>query len=202
MPLSKFRTRLFRTHLFRTHLAALLLAALAAPDARSQELEIDERLIRDYREKLVRVWPHPKEIPLSLWEQCVASPAPSQGPQDEPARTLEALRKGPHANASVLVYASKPAVQMLSREKRKFPVGTVIVKEKIASPLQTHAVTGMVKRSSGYNPKDGDWEYFYWDAPTGLTQGKINNCVECHAKASRLDFVYLVEREKRAKSAP
>ena len=83
-------------------------------------------------------------------------------------------------------------------EKR--PVGSVIVKEKegqgyyfegTARTAKTRdGVGGMVKRPPGYDPAHGDWEYFYFEDPSKIESGKISSCVQCHAGASKTDYVF------------
>ena len=80
-----------------------------------------------------------------------------------------------------------------------FPVGSVIVKDKSAKNVHTKngkfiktddGVGGMIKRDSGYDPKHGDWEYFYFTDINKIESGKIKSCVDCHSKASNSDYVY------------
>ena len=48
----------------------------------------------------------------------------------------------------------------------------------------------MVKRAPGYDPEHGDWEYFYFEDPAKIEQGKIQSCVRCHAGAKATDHVF------------
>jgi len=88
----------------------------------------------------------------------------------------------------------------------RFPVGTVIVKECTADPVDQRKVFAMVKRGGGYN-SDGatDWEWFelhdeadgsvsvIWRGvapPAGESYGGTGSaCNDCHAAARDNDFV-------------
>jgi hypothetical protein len=48
----------------------------------------------------------------------------------------------------------------------------------------------MVKRSSGYDAKHGDWEYFYFENPAKIESGRISSCVQCHDSAKKQDYVF------------
>ncbi len=48
----------------------------------------------------------------------------------------------------------------------------------------------MIKRPTGYDPDNGDWEYFYFEDPTKFEQGRIALCVECHRGAAATDYVF------------
>jgi hypothetical protein len=48
-------------------------------------------------------------------------------------------------------------------------------------------VGGMVKRSAGYDPTHGDWEYFYFEDPKKIESGRIASCVQCHSSAKDKD---------------
>jgi hypothetical protein len=84
-----------------------------------------------------------------------------------------------------------------------YPVGAVIVKEKQRlepdgggqvtgqeGSVASDGVGGMIKRLAGYDPEHGDWEYFYFEDPTKVEQGKIASCVECHRGAAATDYVF------------
>ncbi|WP_309718661.1 hypothetical protein [Armatimonas sp.] len=68
-----------------------------------------------------------------------------------------------------------------------FPVGTVLVKEKLDNPKGTgtpELLTAMVKREKGYNPACYDWEFLVLDgkAERILEHGKLARCQSCHAE--------------------
>jgi hypothetical protein len=55
---------------------------------------------------------------------------------------------------------------------------------------RNNGVGGMVKRPAGYDPKHGDWEYFYFDDATKIESGRISSCVQCHNSAKNKDYVF------------
>ncbi|MCE9610855.1 MAG: cytochrome P460 family protein [Chthoniobacter sp.] len=108
------------------------------------------------------------------------------------ARKEEKLKKenGPHYNTWVHLYVNESAEQTLARKQHTFPVGAVVVKEKLGDQMQVTGVGGMIKRPPGYDPRNGDWEYFYGDKGGGFTSGHLTNCVDCHANARHKDYVF------------
>lgn len=53
-----------------------------------------------------------------------------------------------------------------------------------------NGVGGMVKRSSGYDPNHGDWEYFFIDDVAKIESGRIAACRNCHDTAKASDHVF------------
>ena len=93
------------------------------------------------------------------------------------------------------------------RQKRpQFPVGTVIVKEKLArvDSNSPELMTVMVRHAKGYNPENGDWEYLVVGGKgTRIdAQGKLATCQSCHSRAPAEDNVfrsyYLPEKVRAA----
>ena len=110
------------------------------------------------------------------------------------------VRFGPHANTGILIYMNKLAADAFATNASAFPIGAVVVKQK-----QIHGYTnedgkrvyeadtgvgGMVKRSAGYDPKHGDWEYFYFEDTKKIESGRIASCVQCHSSAKDKDYVF------------
>lgn len=82
---------------------------------------------------------------------------------------------------------------MLGHNPAKFPVGTVIVKEKLPSKNSStpELLTVMIKRETGYNSEHGDWQYLVFDSTgTNTASGKLDNCIKCHDSQKNQDFVY------------
>ncbi len=73
-----------------------------------------------------------------------------------------------------------------------FPNGSILVKEKqLEGQSSRDMATVMIKRSPGYNPKGGDWEYAVLDkAGTIESRGKLANCMGCHADQAKSDYVF------------
>jgi hypothetical protein len=109
------------------------------------------------------------------------------------------IRFGPHANAAVLIYMNNLAADAFSVHANRFPVGAVIVKRKFAHGYReqdgrrvdgANGVGGMVKRPAGFDPKHGDWEYFYSENASKVESGRISSCVQCHDGAKDKDYVF------------
>lgn len=83
---------------------------------------------------------------------------------------------------------------MIAAKPAKFPVGSMIVREKFArkNDAQPELLAVMVKRSNGFNSKGGDWEYLIVDG--GLTKIRQRqtkgDCSSCHATQKDRDFVF------------
>ena len=86
----------------------------------------------------------------------------------------------------VNIFMNDRAAAIFSSQKRdRYPIGSIIVKEK-----QGRGVGGMIKRTLGFDPEHGDWEYFYFEQPTKVETGKISSCVKCHTGAAGTDYVF------------
>jgi hypothetical protein len=107
---------------------------------------------------------------------------------------------GPHAYASVTIYVNPTADITLKKKAKVFPVGAVIIKEKQAyssyryKTKRRNGVTGMIKREAGYDPKNGDWEYFIQEEGRPIERGKIATCIVCHVKAPGPDHLFATWR--------
>jgi hypothetical protein len=101
----------------------------------------------------------------------------------------------PHRNKFFTVYVNDIGQEaMLSQKTPKFPVGTVIVKEKLAAKeSQTpELLTVMIKQKEGFNQASGDWEYAVMDG-TGTRlegRGNLQNCQSCHLAKQDGDYVF------------
>ena len=82
---------------------------------------------------------------------------------------------------------------MMTKQSPKFPIGSMIVKEKLGSADSTtpELLTAMIKREPGYNPEGGDWEYLVLDGAASkiIEQGKLTRCSGCHLPYNGSDFV-------------
>ena len=73
------------------------------------------------------------------------------------------------------------------------PVGTVIVKEKLANVKDKNPVmcTVMRKREAGYDSAHGDWEYSVIDEKGKVTgQDVLDRCISCHEEQKSSDYVF------------
>ncbi len=93
-----------------------------------------------------------------------------------------------HLNRWVRVYTNKMASKMLvNGTPGTFPVGSVIVKEKLKSTTsnQPELLTVMRKREKGFNAACGDWEFSVYGSASGKpeSEGRIEACINCHNKS-------------------
>ena len=80
-----------------------------------------------------------------------------------------------------------------------YPAGTIIVKESYDSDDgqkgKLKDLTIMVKRESGYNSENGDWEYLSASATQKIkSQGLIKMCINCHTAAESDDYIFSSNR--------
>ena len=161
----------------------------ASLEVRAQYREITQDSVFTLTPSLKLLTPTPHVVSKRIAELCVAAPPPD-------LLAAEVARAGPHANVRVNLYISAGAATAITRADRRFPVETVIVKEKLSSEGTVTAVGGMIKRARGFDPEHGDWEYFYADKSGGFSKGLLANCVQCHAKANSSDHVYTVKKAR------
>ena len=92
------------------------------------------------------------------------------------------------------VYANPLASHGMSPGKVQFPVGSVIVREKLLrhDSTEPELVTAMFKRARGFSPRTGDWEFFIIDRGMKRVKDRetTGNCAACHANAKETDWVY------------
>ena len=104
------------------------------------------------------------------------------------AEQVRAAREasGPHAQAEINVYMNRRAAEAFEQRAERYPVGSIIVKEKL---YLSEGLGGMIKRAAGYDPEHGDWEYFFKDS-NGIETGRISSCRHCHSAAAARDYVF------------
>lgn len=103
-------------------------------------------------------------------------------------------KSSPHFDKYVSVFVNPAGREaMMGKRGSKFPVGSMIVKEKHGSfdSKKPEMLTAMIKRESGYNPQLGDWEFLVLDggAIAILERGKLERCSGCHMVYQHSDFV-------------
>ena len=83
---------------------------------------------------------------------------------------------------------------MMEKRNPSFPVGSVIIKEKLPekSSQTPELLTVMIKHEKGFNPATGDWEFMVVDGSgTKVTsRGKLENCQGCHLAKPRTDYIF------------
>lgn len=112
---------------------------------------------------------------------------PSQAVLDK-----ERALTGPHVRTMIHIYANPTAADSIAAQGEEFPVGSVIVKEKLGDNKKPVAgIGGMVKRAKGYDAANGNWEFFFYPPGGEFTTGKLANCIDCHNGGKR-DHVFSV----------
>lgn len=103
-------------------------------------------------------------------------------------------KDNPHDPKFFTVYVNDIGkTAMMSKGHSTFPLGSVIVKEKLPSKTsaKVEIMTVMVKRRKGFDAKNGDWEYFTTKGSGPETsQENVAVCQSCHQAAKEQDFVF------------
>jgi hypothetical protein len=73
---------------------------------------------------------------------------------------------------------------------RRYPAGSLYIKENFSSPGHETGVTAMLKLP-GYDPSDRNWVMAAY-TPEGrvVAYGRVASCIGCHALVRNQDFVY------------
>lgn len=109
------------------------------------------------------------------------------------------LRQGPHKDHFIDVYVNDVgSEEMTTKSNPDFPVGTIIIKEKIkaenlksSKKRKVELYTLMIKRDKGYNPDCGDWEFAAVDGELkNVSRGKIENCIGCHMPQKNVGYIF------------
>jgi hypothetical protein len=99
------------------------------------------------------------------------------------------------------VYVNDAARAAFADARRDpFPVGSIIVREKLAraDAAQAQLLAVMVKRAPGFNPEAGDWEFLIADGALAKVRErqKRGSCLDCHAAQRAHDFVFSMPMPK------
>jgi hypothetical protein len=99
----------------------------------------------------------------------------------------------PHIDKFITVYVNDIGKAAMFSQNPKFPVGSIIVKEKLPTPTANpELMTVMIKQQSGFNPESGDWEYLVLDPVKSsiVERGKLERCNSCHLEKKDSDFIF------------
>ncbi|HEY6188165.1 MAG TPA: cytochrome P460 family protein [Pyrinomonadaceae bacterium] len=101
----------------------------------------------------------------------------------------------PHRDKFFTVYVNDVGrAAMLHEKNPKFPVGSIIVKEKLTDKEgpSPELLTVMIKREKDFNSASGDWEYMVLDgAGTKIEgRGQLQNCQACHLANQKSDYIF------------
>ena len=96
-------------------------------------------------------------------------------------------------DVAIHIYVTPTAAAAFKDSASRFPVGTVVLKQKFPTVNHEEAdfYTGMLKREAGFNPACGDWEFFTMsgDRRAVTARGRIESCIDCHRQYAKTDFV-------------
>jgi hypothetical protein len=120
-------------------------------------------------------------------------------PEKELARRRAQVQReqGPHAERYLRVFHNPTASLVGGDSDAKYPVGSIIAKEKLADPYarRAEAVAFMIKHAPGYSAESGDWEFRYYPEPRGADYA---SCVECHRTGTSRDYVFSRPKGERS----
>jgi hypothetical protein len=144
----------------------------------------DLKDIRDYK-SWTQVNPTALKLPALVNALCAM-------PTRQPAVDSS---QNPHRQRYFIVYVNETGREaMTSQLKPVFPVGSIIVKEKLLTENDTspEMLTVMIKREQGFNPESGDWEYMVVSGSRTRIEGrgKLENCQSCHVSKGDTDYVF------------
>jgi hypothetical protein len=128
--------------------------------------------------------PKPILVDALIAESCVVGPSTNVHAESKE-------RYGVHAGVPVNFYANEVASSALEFGTNIYSIGATFVKEKLSATGKVTAVGGMQKRAPGFDPANGDWEYFYGEPLKSFASGRIESCVACHSKTKQTDYVFL-----------
>jgi hypothetical protein len=144
----------------------------SAPAAGTPTLEA---VLAGYK-KWTRLNPEPINMSPAIWSMCRM-----------PSKEETSLVQSDHKDRFISVYANAAGESTMRQAgKRQFPVGTVIVKEKLAKKTDsTPAALGiMIKRSAN------EWDFAYEEKGKVSTGENVARCRTCHAAQSDRDSVF------------
>ncbi|MBC8064471.1 MAG: cytochrome P460 family protein [Chlorobia bacterium] len=175
---------------------AVIAAAITQPNSADPR----EEAIKNYRQ-----WPliTPEAVYMEPWVASLCMPVP------------RLQKSNPHVPTYFKVYVNGVGkAAMRSKDGQRFPVGSIIVKEKFEHVMtlqeqwasnkpnagkpksfgKPNLLTVMVKRSKGFDPQNGDWEYY-----TAAGNGKPNpsdlsmkHCQSCHRSEEAKDYTFRI----------
>lgn len=165
-------------------LAAVLLALLAVAEE-PIALPADLAAYRTWMSPTTQ----PVAVPARLWNMCAIPTAEH--------RAEAAKEHGPHAARLVRVYANALAAAELPHQEHRFPVGSVIAKDKLGAmsddlPL---GVAFMLKGKDARFRDTGGWEFRFYPE-TGDAAATHRACASCHRHARAGDYVFGKERQR------
>lgn len=170
-------------------LAALVLLVLFSAQDESSTAQAETKQIQEiegYR-TWTKVNPTPQRMPDLIARSCLLHKSPSGEPIDP--------KTNPHLEKFITVYVNDIGLAtMLQQKNPKFAEGSVIVKEKLPTQQSQspELLTIMIKRTKGYNPENGDWEYMVTNGSGTEVEGRgsLAQCQACHFNRPQTDYIF------------
>jgi len=156
----------------------------SAPETPPRERLAGAELVAGYK-RWARVNPTPAYFHMRSAADCAAPIGPDVRMMAE---------DNPHLAKFIYVFVNDAGRHaMLEERSPRFPVGSLIVKEKLPArdAAEPELLTVMLKREAGYDPEGGDWEYLVLDGrgEEVRARGKLESCRTCHQEVADTDFV-------------
>ena len=104
---------------------------------------------------------------------------------------------GKHVTSLGFGYVNEVGRNGFKREPFSFPVGTVIVRQRLwYAAGNPDRLVVMIKREKRFNRKANGWEFLTvnGDGTNILKREKDGKCLKCHAAAAQNDFVFPMEK--------
>jgi hypothetical protein len=100
-----------------------------------------------------------------------------------------------HGNRWVTIYFDGIASTLKQSTNGEFPICAKIIKvhHSYQGSSTIRKLFLMTKMPVGFDPEHGDWWYGNYNAKDGMAmieQGAVKACIDCHQKASTLDYVF------------
>jgi Cytochrome P460 len=132
------------------------------------------------------------DIATSQGTTRIRFPAPGE---ISPSRPKPAPASESHASSFGVAYANEVARgSILSKEPATFPLGSILVREKLSTPTAANpeVLVVMVKREKNFNPEGNDWEFLTvsGDMKKIEKRERQGKCQQCHASEAKHDFVF------------
>ncbi len=117
-----------------------------------------------------------------------------QGDKPDGKRTEPVSHEETAASYGVVYVNELARHALLEQKKPQFPVGSIIVREKLLQQddAKPQLLVVMVKRERGFNRKANDWEFLMIDGSVSqITQRETTgSCRDCHKKQKDSDYVF------------
>jgi hypothetical protein len=165
--------------------ACIFASSLATAADGEKELVVTKDNVGSFYREFTRLTKEPRLISPSFGAYCSLETKLAMDARD--------ASFGPHIARALHIYANPAAADAIPTKAAEFPVGAVIVKEKLKLGKRGRyyfsEVGGMIKRAKGYDSANGDWEFFFYTPGGEFSTGKIANCIDCHSGGKR-DHVF------------